>query len=252
VGCANGGAFWRTFQSVFGESGENMKILKYRVIFGSLCFLLCSDGSVRAQKAPGTPGIPEDLKNEGIASEQEQTEQKQIVSQSLKSPGTPGTEARGAAGMGHDQKASETQTFNWENRPKLNADQERLVLLFKELRTMSQDSVAYNRTQDELDRLTTQLGVDAVRPARPGELLISHGNVVISNGSETEEAIIQNPSDENLVFTVAIKGDEKQIGNRMKSVGHETLLPAKSSLVVRGLYWTTPRTSEINPTRKNR
>ena len=219
-----------------------MKILKYRVIIGVLCLLSCANGTVHAQKAPGTPGIPEDPKNEGIASEQKQIERKQIFPQSLKSPGT---EARGVAGMGHDQKASETQTFNWQNRPKLNSDQERLMLLFKELRTMSQDSAAYNRTQDELDRLTAQLGVAAVRPARPGELLISHG-------SETEEAIIQNPSDENLVFTVAIKGDEKQIGNRMKSVGRETLLPAKSSLVVRGLYWTTPRTSEINPTMKNR
>lgn len=246
-----------------------MKILKYRVIFGVLCLLSCANGTVHAQKASGTPGIPEDPKNEGIAGEQKQIEEKQIVSQilkiygktgeddgqkqaadvsqSLKSDETPRSEVRVFAGMARTQKTSETQTFNWENRPKLNSDQERLLLPYKKLRTMSQDSAAYKSTQDELDRLTAQLGVAAVRPARPCELRISHGNVVISQGSETEEATIQNPSDENLVFTVAIKGDEKQIGNRMASVGHEVLLPAKSSLVVRGLYWTTPRTTEIKP-----
>ncbi len=117
---------------------------------------------------------------------------------------------------------------------------------------MLQDSSAYKNTQDELDRLTARLGVAAVRPARPGELRISHGNVVISQGNETEEATIENPSEENLVCTVAIKGEEKQIGNRTASFGSETLLPAKSSLVVRGLYWTTPRISDINPTSKNR
>ncbi len=82
--------------------------------------------------------------------------------------------------------------------------------------------------------LVAELGEKyTVRKARPNEL-------GVSRSTHPDTSIIHNPTRENLVFNVAIKGDEVFRGSTFMSVSHETWLPAGARLVVSNLYWSTP------------
>ena len=79
--------------------------------------------------------------------------------------------------------------------------------------------------------LREKLGAGAVRRARPMELVMTMDRGVAS---------IFNPSSDNVAFTVSVRGDEEQLGTRKASMGRLTYLPAKGTLRVENLYWTTP------------
>lgn len=82
----------------------------------------------------------------------------------------------------------------------------------------------------KVDRKKTDL---VLRDAKANELLL-----IRPVGGKP--AVIHNPTSENLVFHVAIKGDEKLRGSQKLSVAHETWLPPDGRLRVPKLYWTTP------------
>jgi hypothetical protein len=130
-----------------------------------------------------------------------------------------------------DQLATNQKAFDWATRPELTKDQYSLWHLYKKY-----DSATPETREDlkgEIEKLATKLGSLAVRPAKPFEL-------IQSRVGESNVAAIQNVTDTNLAFTVSIKGDEDWLGNRKASIGRDTFLPAKSTLYVTNLYWTTP------------
>lgn len=78
------------------------------------------------------------------------------------------------------------------------------------------------------------MGADAVvRRARANELMLSPGQ-------ELGISYVHNSTMENLVFHVAIRGDEVLRGSQKMSMAHETWLPPGGRLRVKDLYWTTP------------
>jgi hypothetical protein len=128
-------------------------------------------------------------------------------------------------------------TFEWHNKPMLTSDQEKLLHLYNKLG--DRRPVEANELSEQIDRLARQLGRDAVRPAWPGEL-------VVSPVDQNKNSAIYNPSSTNVSFTVAIRGDEEWMGSRKGSIGRETYLPPKGTLIVSNLYWTTPRMTHRN------
>ncbi len=107
------------------------------------------------------------------------------------------------------------------------------MALNSELLTFPTNSPGYLRSLENVSDLKNRLGKQAVRSAKPWELLMFQL-------AEASTCCITNPTAEGLVFTVSIRGDEKRIGTRMASVGHRVFLPPGCALIVSNLYWTTP------------
>jgi len=137
------------------------------------------------------------------------------------------------------QQTTKRRPFDWTNKPQLTSEQQKLLHLHKKLDNAPTDPAKRQALKEEIERLATKLGSITVRPARPGELIVSHVG-------QTGQASIYNPSEANLAFTVAIKGDEEWMGSRKGSIGRETYLPPKSALSVTNLYWTTSRMTDRN------
>ena len=132
------------------------------------------------------------------------------------------------------QETIKYPSFDWAGRPQLTSDQQKLLHLFSKLADTPSDSAKRQPLKEEVERLVAKLGSSALRMARPGEL-------IVSRLGPSRQASIYNPTDENIAFTVAVKGDEEWIGSRKGSIGRQTYLPAKGTLSVTNLYWTTPR-----------
>ncbi|MDB6022523.1 MAG: hypothetical protein JWQ04_2380 [Pedosphaera sp.] len=125
-------------------------------------------------------------------------------------------------------------TYEWNTRLELSAEQQKLLHLYTQFEIASSDAAKGRALEEEINRLKVQLGTNAVRRARAGEL-------VVTPTGQTNQFSIYNPSAENVSFTVSIKGDEQRMGTRMASMGRDTYLPAHGTLLVTNLYWTTPR-----------
>ena len=137
--------------------------------------------------------------------------------------------------LGEDRPKN--KTFEWASRLQLTRDQQKLLHLYSQLDDDRLDATKKAHLEEEIQRVAGQLGSQAVRRARPGEL-------TASTGGHAGLSAVYNPSETNLAFTVSVKGDEEWIGSRKASMGRETYLPPKCSLIVSNLYWTTPRMEE--------
>jgi hypothetical protein len=96
--------------------------------------------------------------------------------------------------------AAETNTFEWSSRPQLTSEQQRLLQLQSGIELATVDSPLRAERQAELTALQAKLGTQAVRHAKPFELMSSAG--VTSNLTA-----IFNPTKEGLVITVSVVGD---------------------------------------------
>ena len=130
-----------------------------------------------------------------------------------------------------NNKPTAAVSFEWHNRLQLTREQEKLLHLYNKVNHMDPELA---RHQPDIANARTKLGRDAVRPARPDELIMFREN-------QADHFTIFNPSDDNVAFTVSIKGDEDWMGSLKGSIGRETYLPPKGALNVTNLYWTTPR-----------
>jgi hypothetical protein len=133
------------------------------------------------------------------------------------------------------ESASENQNrgaYEWENKPQLSPDQDKLVRLLAKLEDAA-DATRRSELEEQVTVLKARLGEAAVRPARANEL-------ILSQEASGRSSVVYNPSADNVAFTVSIKGDEEWLGSRKGSIGRQTYLPPKTSLIVRDLYWTTP------------
>lgn len=133
-------------------------------------------------------------------------------------------------------QAAETNVFQWETRPQLTADQQKLLGLEKSSQMGAPDSPLRAQRQADLAALQKKLGPLAVRHAKAEELVMTRlGTNVCS---------IYNPTAEGLMLTVAIVGDVEQLGTRMASIGRQAYFPPGSTIIVTNLYWTTPGTAK--------
>ncbi|MGB0578078.1 MAG: hypothetical protein ACPGVU_00120 [Limisphaerales bacterium] len=129
-------------------------------------------------------------------------------------------------------ESAKIEIIKFAERLKLTNEQEKLLRLRKRLGKEADDGPP--ELKQELDILEKQLGADAVvRTARAKEL-------TLEPGQERGISFVHNSTMENLVFNVAIRGDEVQRGSTKMSVAHETWLPPGGRLRVKDLYWTTP------------
>jgi len=119
-------------------------------------------------------------------------------------------------------------------RLKLSDDQESLLKHKRRAakkRNEAIDAGDHNRNVHNLISKLCSFG--NVRNAKAKELIVERTD-------QKTVSIIYNPTKENLVFDVAIKGEEKLRGSTFMSVAHETWLPPHGRLFVTNMYWTTP------------
>jgi hypothetical protein len=134
--------------------------------------------------------------------------------------------------------AAKTPSFEWTNRLELTIEQQKLLHVCLELEDSNWSAEKRQQFETEVKRISTDLGTNTVRRAKPGELIVTSDKSGIST--------VFNPSEENVAFTISVKGDEQWMGTRKASMGRLTYLPPKGVLRVPNLYWTTPRMSEKN------
>jgi hypothetical protein len=124
------------------------------------------------------------------------------------------------------------ETTSFADRLQLSDEQENLLRLRKRLG--KEGNAGPPELKKELMKLEGKIGADAVvRPARAKELMLEPGQ-------ERGISFVHNPTMENLVFNVAVRGDKVLRGSVKMSVAHETWLPPGGRLRVKDLYWTTP------------
>jgi len=130
-------------------------------------------------------------------------------------------------------ESAKVEIIKFADRLKLSEEQEKLLRLRKRLGKEEENAEPPGLTK-ELAKLEEKLGADVlVRSARAKEL-------VLSPGQGLGISFVHNPTLENLVFNVAVRGDEVLRGSQKMSVAHKTWLPPGGRLRVKDLYWTTP------------
>lgn len=130
-------------------------------------------------------------------------------------------------------ESAKVEIIRFADRLKLTDEQKKLLRLRKRLGKEEQGGASELR--DRLAKLEQSLGANAVvRAARANEL-------TIEPGQQPGVSFVQNSTMENLVFHVAIRGDEMLRGSVKMSVAHETWLPPGGRLRIKDLYWTTPK-----------
>src|SRR5579883_798226 len=127
--------------------------------------------------------------------------------------------------------------FEWSNKLSISREQQDLINLYEKLEGVAPDEAKRREVEGQLAEARAKLGTNAVRPSHNDEL-------IISKTGQTNVFRIYNPTQQNLSFTVSIKGEEERMGTRMASVGRTTYLPPHGSLLVKNIYWTTPRMAE--------
>jgi len=132
--------------------------------------------------------------------------------------------------------SGDTPVYEWSKRLELTREQQQLLRLYDDMEH-SREPVEQASLAESVKRLATKLGADAVRPSKPGE-------ITVSRLGDTDIFAVHNPSKDSVAITIAVKGDEQQIGTRMGSIGRLTYLPPSGTLIVPNLYWTTPRTAQ--------
>jgi hypothetical protein len=130
----------------------------------------------------------------------------------------------------------DTPVYQWSKRLELTPEQQQLLRLYNDMED-SHDPVEQSGVAESVKSLAAKLGADAVRPAKPGE-------ITVTRMGKTELFAVHNPSKDNVALTIAMRGDEQQIGSAIGSIGRLTYLPPSGTLIVPKLYWTTPRTDQ--------
>lgn len=133
-------------------------------------------------------------------------------------------------------------------RLRLSDDQESLLQHKRLVAKKQKEKIDSGDHDRNVHGLISKLGsFGNVRNAKANELRVER--------TEQESvSIIYNPTKENLVFHVAIKGEEQLRGSTQMSVAHETWLPSHGRLYVTNMYWTTPsmeRTEKKKGSAKN-
>jgi hypothetical protein len=137
-----------------------------------------------------------------------------IVAEGIRIPSLTGPELKLVA-----RKGAAAQPIRFSQRLELSTDQEALLRLARRFERNRGKAVGPTERGDELADLKRRMGkASIVRHARPNEL-------VIERQGESDIAVIFNPTDDSLVFNVAIKGDEVLAGSQKMSVAHESWLP---------------------------
>jgi hypothetical protein len=70
---------------------------------------------------------------------------------------------------------------------------------------------------------------------------IENNELVLVRRNADNQPEIFNPTQEPLVLTVSVRGDDAWFGSRTGSMGTEVLLPPDGRLIVPDLPWTTPK-----------
>jgi hypothetical protein len=130
--------------------------------------------------------------------------------------------------------SGDTPVYEWSKRLELTAEQQQLLRLYSDMES-SRGPVEQADLVESAKRLAAKLGADAVRPAKPGE-------ITISRLGDADIYAVHNPSKDSVAITIAVKGDEQQMGTKVGSIGRLTYLPPSGTLIVPKLNWTTPRT----------
>ncbi len=126
------------------------------------------------------------------------------------------------------------QRLAFSERLKLSKDQERLLHPERSKDNERRDKPGFVGPNNAAIELRKKLSpYRNVRHARANELMIE-------SGKPENVSVIINPTKENLVFHVAIKGEQVLRGSTDISVAHETWLPVGGRLFVTNMSWTTP------------
>lgn len=150
-----------------------------------------------------------------------------ILQKALKIPSLHGTKLEIA-------ETARVETLEFAERLKLSDAQEKLLRLRNGAGKKDSETVGPTGAEKEVVDLEKKLGPDlVVREALANELMIRPDQ-------QPKTSIIHNPTMENLVFNMAIKGEEVLRGSQKMSIAHETWLQPGGRLRVKNLYWTSP------------
>lgn len=130
--------------------------------------------------------------------------------------------------------SAKVETLEFADRLKLSEAQEELLRLRKRSVKKERESSGPVEEGKDVAEFEKKLGADlVVRQALANELMVLPDQ-------PPGTSIIYNPTLENLVFNVAVKGQEVLLGSQKMSVAHETWLQPGGRLRIENLYWTSP------------